>query len=726
MQISVRFAQFVKSNSSDRHENERVLASLRNSGATVGATVAAGASAFARYFEQLLARISPAVPALLFGFRLWASVSLALYVAYWLELDNPFWAGTSAAIVCQPQLGASLRKGWFRMIGTIVGAVVSVLLVALFPQDRVLFLGSLALWGGACAFATTVLRNFAAYAAALAGYTVAIVAAELLGNVGGVNANAAFLLAVTRASEICIGIACAGIVLGLSDLGGAPRRLAAQFADLAAGIIGGLVGELTSAGRQHVDTQTVRREFTRRVIALDPIIDESLGESSRLRYHSPVLQSAVDGLFAGVAGWRVVANHLIRLPGEAARQDAAVILQNLPQALRSLPRHGEPTRCTAEPVGLYWTCESAMRLLFALPVGTPSLRLLADKMALAMSGMMRAFNGLALLVADPTRPVPRGRVSLRVPDWLPALINAGRAFVVISAATLFWIVTAWPGGTGLILFSTVIVLLLSPRAHQAYGAAIVFMVGAVLDVILAAIVAFAVLPSLATETFAAFSIVLAFCLVPMGALLVLARQPWQIGMLTAMTLLFVPLLAPTNPVTYDTVQFYNQALAIVAGASTAALSFRLLPPLSPQYAAFRLLALTLRDLRRLASGRGRRDWEGHVHGRLSAMPNEATLLQITQLVAALAVGHEIIRLRSTVHRLGAEADLEPALAALAQADSARATARLARLDAALAGRVGDRAPTETVLRARGSIIVLCEALTQHAGYFDSGGPNEVR
>jgi uncharacterized membrane protein YccC len=68
----------------------------------------------------LASAIRSAGPPLLFGLRLWASVCLALYVAFWLELDNPFWAGTSAAIVCQPQLGASLRKGWFRMIGTLV------------------------------------------------------------------------------------------------------------------------------------------------------------------------------------------------------------------------------------------------------------------------------------------------------------------------------------------------------------------------------------------------------------------------------------------------------------------------------------------------------------------------------------------------------------------------------------------------------------------------------
>ncbi|MBV8525160.1 MAG: FUSC family protein, partial [Acetobacteraceae bacterium] len=59
-------------------------------------------------------------PPLLFGLRLWVSVCLALYVAFWLQLENPSWAGTTAALMCQPALGASLRKGWFRMIGTLV------------------------------------------------------------------------------------------------------------------------------------------------------------------------------------------------------------------------------------------------------------------------------------------------------------------------------------------------------------------------------------------------------------------------------------------------------------------------------------------------------------------------------------------------------------------------------------------------------------------------------
>ena len=113
----------------------------------------------------------------------------------------------------------------------------------------------------------------------------------------------------------------------------------------------------------------------------------------------------------------------------------------------------------------------------------------------------------------------------------------------------------------------------------------------------AAIAAFALLPQV--ETFFGFSMVMGLFLIPLGALM---AQSWQTAMFTAMAANFVPLLAPTNQMTYNTLQFYNTALSIVVGSGVAALSFRLLPPLSPAFRTGRLLALTLRDLRRLAIG----------------------------------------------------------------------------------------------------------------------------
>src|SRR5208282_3436376 len=343
----------------------------------------------------------------------------------------------------------SLRKAWYRMIGTIVGAVAIVMLTACFPQDRALFLGGLALWGGASAFAATLLRNFASYSAALAGYTAAIVAGDLLGATGGVNADAAFLLAVSRGSEIIIGIVCAGLVLAATDPGDAPRRLATLFAALSAEITGRFTATLRLAGPELPETQPVQRQLVRRAIALDPVIDEAIGESSQLRHHSPVLQRAVDGLFAALAGWRRVATHLAERPDEDARKEAAVVLQRMPPELRLSSEQGETARWIADPVGLRRVCEAAVRRLITLRAGRPSLRLLADQTAEVLGGISHALNGLALLLADPARPVARrGGFRLRVPDWLPCLVNAGRALVVIGASELFWIVTEWPNGAG--------------------------------------------------------------------------------------------------------------------------------------------------------------------------------------------------------------------------------------------------------------------------------------
>jgi uncharacterized membrane protein YccC len=652
--------------------------------------------------------------------RLWASVCLALYVAFWLELDNAFWAGTTAAIVCQPHLGASLRKGWYRMIGTLVGAVVIVVLTACFPQDRAPFLVALALWCAACALVATLLHNFASYSAALAGYTAAIIAADELGATGGPNADAVFLLAVYRASEICIGIVSAGIVLAGTDLGGAQHRLAALFAALSAEITGRFTGMLALAGPEMPETQPARRELVRRVIALDPVIDEAKGESAQIRYHSPALQRALDGLLAAQAGWRTVAVLLARLPDDEARQEADAVLQNIPQELRSA-EHGVPPGWMADPVRPRQACETAVRTLIAVPARTPSLRLLADQTARALAGISDALNGLALLVGAPVSPVPRGRgFRLRVPDWLPSLVNAGRAFVAIGIVELFWIVTEWPNGAFAITFAAIVVLLLAPLAERAYAAAMRFMIGLALATGCTAIIAFAVLPGL--ETFEAFSLAIGLYLVPAGALV---AQPWQTVTFTAMVLGFVPLLSPANQMSYDTIQFYNFALAIVAGSGAAALSFRLLRPLSPAFRARRLLALTLRDLRRLATGpipRAPGDWEGRMYGRLAVCPDAAEPLQRSQFLAALAVGSEIIQLRHIASRLGLGSDLDLALEAVAQGNSAIATTRLARLDDRLASLPGAGSEASLALRARGSILAITEALIDHASYFDAGAP----
>jgi uncharacterized membrane protein YccC len=654
---------------------------------------------------------------MLFGVRLWASVCLALFVAFWLELDNPYWAGTSAAIVCQPYLGASLRKSRYRIIGTLVGATMIVVLTAWFPQNRIGFLVGLALWGGVCAFAATLFRNFASYAAALAGYTAALIGVDTLGATGGASSEA-FMLAVTRASEIWIGILCAGAILALTDFSGAAERLAGMFAVVSTEIAARFGATLRLAGSDSGDAQQpARRELIRQVTALDSMIDEAIGESSTIRYHSPVLHGAVEGLFASLAAWRSIAARLIKIPREVAEEEAKAVLGSFPEEMRSTPPAGQATFWIADPIALRRRCEAAIRTLIAMPASTTSLRLLADQTANVLVGLAAVLEATALLVADPARPRSRRRrFKIYVPDWLPSLVSAGRAFVAIGAAELFWVLTAWPNGGLTIVFVAVAVLLLSPRAELAYADAIAFMLGAMTVIPVAAAIKFALLPGL--ESFPAFCIALAAFLIPVGTALAATRQYPLLAICTAT---FMSVLQPTNEMNYDTAQFYNSSLGIFVGVAAAPLSFLLVPPLSPSFRTRRLLNLTLRDLRRLAMNHlsaSAGDWQGHIFSRLAALPDQAEPLERAQLLAALLVGTEIVHLGHDTAELDLRLQFDAALKTFAEGNSAAAIAELNRLDRHLAST--EQSDSQLASRARGRILAIGDALADHRAYFDTG------
>jgi hypothetical protein len=89
----------------------------------------------------------------IFATKTTASGLIALLVSFTFNLDQPYWALLTVFIVSQPQQsGLVLAKSFYRIIGTVIGAAVALLLVALFAQERVLFLGGLALWVGLCTF----------------------------------------------------------------------------------------------------------------------------------------------------------------------------------------------------------------------------------------------------------------------------------------------------------------------------------------------------------------------------------------------------------------------------------------------------------------------------------------------------------------------------------------------------------------------------------------------
>ena len=642
--------------------------------------------------------------ALLFGVRLATAVSLALFISFYLQLDMPYWAGTSAAVVCQPIVGSSLLKGLFRMIGTAVGAVAAVVLTATFPQDRVGFLFGMLVWASFCSFASTLLRNFAAYAAMLAGYTLVIIASTSIA-----APNQVFEIAIGRASEICIGIVCGTLVIALTDLGNSPQRLSALLSQLISETAGHLTSVLAKAGTGDFEGSKIRRDLMRRTAALDPIVDQAAGEAPELLQRRPVLHGAMNGLFDALSGARIVDTHLRSLPAAEARQDASTVLDRLPPDWRG----AHQTLQASDRAGY----RSLVRTLVGFKTNNLSVRLTADGAANVASGLAVAANGLALLTNPAkARDLPRSP-GFFVADYLPAVVNAMRVFFGVSAVVLFWIITEWSSGLQAVTFATVTMMVASPMLDESGRAALGQGFGAAVAAIAASIIKFAILPN--HEVFLVFALIIATVLVPLGAL---SSVPTLALFFVPATLNFTPLLAPTNQMTYNTLTYFNTSFGLLSGCVAGALALLLIPPVSAPTRSQRLVDLSIRDLRRLAAGRRNwtlSQWRGRLYARLVAMPEGAEPVQRSYLVATLVVGSSLLRLQRLWRhgRIGAE--ISEVETSLAEGDLAKLRIVLHRLDQEIASISDTKPGVRGRQRARSALLAIVEAIDRQSEYFES-------
>ncbi len=138
------------------------------------------------------------------------AMCLALSIAYWLDLDEPYWAMTSAAVVSFPTVGGVISKSFGRIAGSLLGACAALLLAGHTLNDPWLFLFSISAWIALCTWACAMYTNNVAYAFQLAGYTCAIIAFPVI-NI--TDANELWTIAQSRVCEVIVGILCGGLMM---------------------------------------------------------------------------------------------------------------------------------------------------------------------------------------------------------------------------------------------------------------------------------------------------------------------------------------------------------------------------------------------------------------------------------------------------------------------------------------------------------------------------------
>jgi uncharacterized membrane protein YccC len=129
--------------------------------------------------------------------------ALAMTIAYGIALsqgwENPYWAGMAVAFATMATIGQTFNKAALRMAGTLLAMLVSLLLIALFPQERWAFFLALTLYGAICTYLMSGSEH--GYFWQVAWFVCVIICMD-----AGPDAVNAFDTAVLRGQETGLGI----------------------------------------------------------------------------------------------------------------------------------------------------------------------------------------------------------------------------------------------------------------------------------------------------------------------------------------------------------------------------------------------------------------------------------------------------------------------------------------------------------------------------------------
>ena len=119
---------------------------------------------------------------------------LAYGVALSMDWGHAYWAAFAVAFCTLSTAGESLNKGLLRLSGTLLGSLAAITLIALFAQDRWLFLIGMTIFTGFCTYMMP--GNSRWYFWNVAGLSVPLIALA-----GGANPLNDFQTVITRSEE---------------------------------------------------------------------------------------------------------------------------------------------------------------------------------------------------------------------------------------------------------------------------------------------------------------------------------------------------------------------------------------------------------------------------------------------------------------------------------------------------------------------------------------------
>lgn len=641
-----------------------------------------------------------------FAGKTFLAAVLALLAALWLDLPRPYWAMATVYITSQPLAGATSSKALYRLLGTAIGAVATVVMVPNLVDAPELLCLAMALWVGLCLYLSLLDRQPRSYSFMLAGYTVALIGFPAVSEPGSI-----FDLALARVEEISLGIVCATLVSTVL----LPRNVAPAVASR----VENWLKNARSLARDILVGCKSEPEFHAHQLKLATDAAEIAALASHLSYDGSVDANTARSL------QKLRTHMMMLLPLLASIADRVAALGGLRKTHPSL----EPL---LDRIGDWLTSafaserQSAADLRAAIAELRPNLDANASWDQIVLANLLIRLRELVDLSSD-CRALERAITEGRDPEQLKlafdpeadiapshhrdhalALWSAAGAVAAILICCVLWIATGWADGNSAPMMAAVGCSFFAAQDDPAKGIRS-FGWWSLVGVIVVGIYLFAIIPAITD-----IEVLIAALAPPFLIFGLLMARPATgfIGMALAVTT--STLLALQSTYVAEFQSFANSSIAFLLGMAMAAVVTRLGRTVGAEWIAQRLMRTSWTSLAVTAERRGQNDRAafaglmidrlGLLTQRVAAM-DEADRSDVANL-SLLRVGLNIIDLRRA-RRLLAPATLEAidsmltalAIAARNHVGGAMPRDLLERIDLALARAVEEPAgkPREDAL-----------------------------
>ncbi|GAA4478047.1 hypothetical protein GCM10023157_11910 [Gluconacetobacter asukensis] len=675
--------------------------------------------------------------------RAFAAIGLALSCSFFFQLESPMSSVTTVMIVANPTVGALMAKSMWRVIGTLLGATISIALMAAVAQSPVLYTMMLSVAVAFACLVATFLRLFRAYAAVLTGYTIVIVAAPSYADPDGI-----FLSAMARLSAVTVGIVATAVVFMASSVR-RPDRVMTQVGQMVRDVIAYAMEfhRFQYAGGRSPDAPTKdavvlggfrtlplplndrRGALLARISGLMSSVEYAAADTYEISRRVNALRVGLSGLAGVVATyhplWHDLENDAAPMRGLHAR--VASLMEEILE-LTGQPDWMDDPRAVLSVLGI------ALDELAAAERAEQDIAMLSaiDN----MRDVLVQFDAVVRMLVAPSMP---RRVRLRwFLDWPTALRNGARGGLIALLAGLLWYVLHWSAGPMLMLYIVAASSLVA-TTPSASRSSVMMAAGTALSVPAGIACHMLALPRI--DGFPLLWFALCMFLAP-GIWLQFSPR-YGIGAF-GYGVFFAAMLDVSNPMHYDDIALTNTWMAFLVAAALLVLGFRVILPPDDRLDAARLVGSLSRALRRLAlvlpvAPENWVVWEGlqvqkiwRLAMRLSVGVGPAERQAYTDAaLGAVSLGRLVVRARRIADLPSLDvADAQAMRAALRGFDGLlrdpEATARgLVEAAQAILGRA---APGEAGLEARRGAACLQQAayiLRAVPGFFHRHGPLQL-